>query len=114
MRTTTETVRTIDLGHDQMMVFDGGREGRVRVLFGATWLTQEDDAGDVFLRAGAEVALRGGRTVIEGLEPTRLQIVGPAGRRAAQPAVWLQKVWRSVRQHITRLQLGPLAAQPGA
>ena len=80
MRTTTETIRTIDLGYDQMMVFDGGRDGRVRVLFGATWLTQEDDAGDTFLRAGAEVALHGGRTVIEGLEPTRLQIVERPGR----------------------------------
>ncbi len=83
MRTTTEKIRTIDLGYDQMMVFDGGRDGRVRVLFGATWLTQEDDAGDTFLRAGAEVALHGGRTVIEGLEPTRLQIVELPGRRSA-------------------------------
>ena len=113
MRTTTETVRTIDLGHDQMMVFDGGREGRVRVLFGATWLTQEDEPGDVFLRSGAEVTLHGGRTVIEGLEPTRLQIVEPAGHRAARAVVWLQSVWHSARQHITRLQLGPSEFQQG-
>lgn len=113
MKTTTETVRTIDLGHDQMMVFDGGRDGRMRVLFGATWLTHEGEADDAILRAGAEVALRRGRTVIEGLEPTRLQIVERAGRRAAQPAAWLRKVWRRVRQHITRLQLGPVAVQTG-
>jgi len=109
MRTTTETVRTIDLGYEQMMVFDGGRDGRVRVLFGATWLTHESETDDAILRAGAEVALRSGRTVIEGLEPTRLQIVERAGHRAAQPAVWLPGVWRSVPRHVTRLQLGPLA-----
>lgn len=114
MRTTTETVRTIDLDHDQMMVFDGGRDGRVRVLFGATWLTQEDDAGDAFLGAGADVALRGGRTVIEGLKPTRLQIVERPGRRSAQALAWLKGSWRSVRTRIVRLQLGPLAVQRGA
>jgi hypothetical protein len=114
MRSTTETIRTIDLGYDQMMVFDGGRDGRVRVLFGATWLTQEDDAGDAFLCAGTEVALHAGRIVIEGLEPTRLQIVEHPGRRSAQALAWLMKVWRGARRRITRLQLGPLVVQRGA
>jgi Protein of unknown function (DUF2917) len=113
MRTTTETVRTIDLGHDQMMVFDGGRNGRVRVLFGATWLTQEDEPGDAILHAGSELALSGGRTVIEALGSTRLQIVERTGV-AALLAAFLRQVWRSVRQHITRLQIGPVVVHRGA
>ena len=109
-----ETIRTIDLGHEQMMVFDGGRNSRVRVLFGATWLTQEDEAGDAFLRAGAELPLGGGRTVIEGLEPTRLQIVEQAGHRASHPRAWLRRLWRGVRRQIVRQQLGAVSAQPCA
>ena len=30
------------------MIFDDGRGERVRVLYGATWLTQEGEPGDVF------------------------------------------------------------------
>jgi hypothetical protein len=114
MRSTTETTRTIDLGHDQMLVFDGGRDGRVRVLSGATWLTNEGDADDTILRAGAELALHRGRTVIEGLEPTRLQIVERAGRGAMLPTAWLRKLWRGARRHVTRLQFGPLLVERGA
>ena len=113
MRTTTETTRTIDLGHDQMMVFDGGRDGRVRVLFGATWLTQEGEPGDAVLHAGSELALSAGRTVIEALGQTRLQIVERTGV-LVQLTAFLRQAWRSVRQHVTRLQLGPVMFQRGA
>jgi len=114
MNTTTETIRTIDLGHDQTMIVDGGRDGRVRVLFGATWLTQEGDADDAILRVGAEVTLRRGRIVIEGLEPTRLQIVERAVHGAFLPTAWLRKVWHGARTQVTRLQLGPLLLERGA
>ena len=113
MRTTTETIRTIDLGHDQMMVFDGGRDSRVRVLFGAAWLTQEDDVHDAVLHAGSELTLSRGRTVIEALGQTRLQIVERVGV-TAKLAAFLRQVWRGVRQHVTRLQLGPVVFQRGA
>ena len=60
----------------------GGPGDRVRVLFGATWLTQEGEPGDAVLRAGSELPLSGGRTLVEALEPARLQVLGePATRR---------------------------------
>jgi hypothetical protein len=114
MARATETIRTIDLGPDQMLVFDGGRDGRVRVLFGATWLTHEGEADDTILRAGAELALHRGRTVIEGLEPTRLQIVERSSGHMAQPAALLRTLWRSMRRHVVRLQLGQVSVQSAA
>jgi Protein of unknown function (DUF2917) len=85
----------------------------VRVLFGATWLTQEDEPGDAVLHAGSELSLSAGRTVIEALGQTRLQIVERAGVTSQLAAV-LRQVWRGVRQHVTRQQLGPVAFQRGA
>ena len=108
-RTPIETVRTIDLGHDQMLVFDGGRDGRMRVLFGATWLTREGEAGDAIVGAGSEVVFGGGRTVIEGLGQTRVQIVE---RRAnALHPVWLRRLGHGPRQLVARLQFGVGAVQ---
>ena len=112
MKTQTPQIRTIDLGFDQLMVFEGGQGERVRVLFGATWLTQEDEAGDAILRPGTELALHGGRTLIEALEPARVQILrapAPAGQTLA---VMSRALWRRVRRSVTRLQLGPVAAEP--
>jgi hypothetical protein len=34
MTHSAESIRTIHLDRDQMLVFDGGREGRLRVLQG--------------------------------------------------------------------------------
>ena len=39
----TSHIRTIDLGDEQLMVFEGGPGERVRVLCGAAWLTQEGE-----------------------------------------------------------------------
>ena len=104
----TQQIRTIDLGSEQLMVFEGRPGERVRVLFGATWLTQEDEAGDAILRGGTELRLRPGRTVVEALEPTRLQIVGHA---RAHP---LQRLARVARHWATRLQFGPVQPEPVA
>jgi hypothetical protein len=102
-------IRTIDLGHEQLMILDDGRGERVRVLHGATWLTQEGEAGDTVLRPGADRGLRDGRTLIEALEPTRLQILsGPgSGRRRAEP------LWRHVQRWVSRLQFGPPTPEAG-
>ena len=48
----THHIRTIDLGGQQLSVFVGRPGERVRVLFGAIWLTQEGETGDVVLRRG--------------------------------------------------------------
>lgn len=115
MKARAETIMTIDLGYEQMLVFDGGPETRVRVLYGATWLTVEGEPGDAIVQPGAEVALHGGRALIEGLAPTRVQIIERTGRgtgrRAAQR---LRQAWRSFRRQVERLQFGAATAAPNA
>lgn len=115
MKRTVETVMTVDLGYEQLFVFDGGREARVRVLYGATWLTEEGQPGDSIVGAGGEVALHGGRAVVEGLGPTRLQIVESHPIGALRGALrWLQRAGRNLRQQAGRLQFGAAAAEPNA
>lgn len=108
MKAATPRIRTIDLGYEQMMIFDDGRGEHVRVLFGATWLTQEGDRGDAILRPGEERALCDGRSLIEALEPARVQILSePACGRSLTRALL-----RRVRRWARRLQLGPTAPEP--
>ena len=107
MNGKAETVTTIDLGHEQLFLFDGGAGARVRVLYGATWLTEEGQPGDAIVDAGDEVPLHGGRALIEGLRASRVQIVGRAraglmrrvGRR-------LRAAARHAWQNVERFQLG--------
>jgi hypothetical protein len=108
MKPATPHIRTIDLGYEQMMVFDGGRGERVRMLFGATWLTQEGEASDAVLRPGSELALHDGRALIQALEPARLQILSDPehGRSVARALL------RRVRRWVSRLQLGPVVPEP--
>lgn len=112
MTHSAESIRTIHLDRDQMLVFDGGREGRLRVLQGGAWLTEEGDAGDAFLCAGSEARFHGRRTLIEALGPTQLQVA----QHRIGAAAGLQAVWRQLGQAVRRLavrhQLGPTAAQP--
>lgn len=118
MKQRKETITTVQLDHEQLMVFDGGPGGRVRVLYGAAWLTAESEAADMILAAGNEARLHEGRTLIEALASTQLQVSGPvgyrpAGRRAPgvpRPAAWWRRALRAARRQITRLQLGPTAA----
>jgi len=114
MTSRTETIRTVDLGYEQMFVFDGGRDTRVRVLFGATWLTEEGTPGDAFARAGDEVTLHGGRTVIEGIGPARVQIASARPGLLRRAGHWLRLAMRRTRWHAGRLQLGAVAAETNA
>ena len=107
MKGSMQRVRTIDLVPHQMLVIEGARAGRVRMLAGAAWLTHENEAGDSVVQAGAEVALAGGRTLIEALGPARLQV---DEARLQWRAVW-QQLRRGLRRHAARWQLGPVAAQ---
>jgi hypothetical protein len=114
MKTPRETITTIDLGYEQMWIFDGGRDARVRVLYGASWLTGEAAPEDRVLPAGAELALARGRTLVQALAPTRLQLTARrAGLRdALATAGWR---WRSrAARWIGRTQFGPAAAGPCA
>ncbi len=107
MKIHPASVKTIDLGYEQLFVFDGGPDTRVRVLYGGTWLTEEGASGDSFARAGDEVALHGnGRALLQGLTTTRVRIVSPPvglGQR-------LRRAWRPLRRLIERLHLGERAA----
>lgn len=115
MKRKAETVTTVDLGYEQLFVFEGGREARVRVLYGATWLTEEGQPGDAIVGAGGEVALHGGRAVVEGLGPTRLQIVRARPTGTLQSTTgWLRRAARNLREQLGRLQLGTAVTEPRA
>lgn len=81
MRCEWQTSRTVDLDYGQLLVVEGAPGTRVRVLYGALWLTEEGHAQDVFAGSGGEVALHGrGRAVLEGLGRARLQLLSPLPR----------------------------------
>lgn len=114
---TPLTTRTIDLGYEQILTLEGRPGTRVRVLYGAMWLTEEGDPRDVFARCGQEVTLGSdGRSVIEGLGHARVQVIEPrrpsalarAGKRLAH--VW-EALWarRPVREIFGRSALMALA-----
>ena len=103
MASTTHHIRTIELGRAQLVALDSGRGDRVRVLCGSALLTQEGDVDDALLSPRGEAVLHDGRTLIEALQPSRLQIVseGASARRGPRALV---RRWRQ------RLQWGPLPA----
>ena len=108
MKAAASRIRTIDLGQEQMMIIDDGRGERVRVLYGATWLTQEGDGEDAVLCPGVDRTLCDGRTLIGALEPTRLQILSGSAHGRPLLRRLAQRAWRWAR----RLQLGPVAPEP--
>lgn len=107
------TVRTIDLGYEQMLMFESHPGAKVRVLYGSIWLTEEGLPQDAIAGSGDEVALRArGTALLESLAPSRVEIVervshGP-WRRLIDAA---GAVARGVQRWRTRLQLA--GAQPG-
>lgn len=73
-----ETVRTIDLGYEQLLVLERRRGTRVRVLYGSLWLTEEGEAEDRFAAGGEEVVLKSrGLALLQGLGVARVQLVEP-------------------------------------
>jgi hypothetical protein len=93
------TTRTIDLGYEQLLTFAGRPGTRVRVLYGAMWLTEEGREQDVFASCGDEVWLKAnGVSVIEGLGVARVQVIEPSGAPLFAAAVKQAKsVWQRVR-----------------
>lgn len=76
------TVRTIDLGYDQILLLESHPHRRMRVLHGGVWLTESGRPDDVFALSGEEVALHARRdALIEALGPTRVQVIDALPRR---------------------------------
>lgn len=112
MRGSGIRVRTIDLDHEQLLLLDEAAGTRVRVLYGAMWLTEEGTAGDTVVRAGNDALLRsGGRTLIEALSPGRVQLIErrPASGLAGSLRAAMRALARKLRGLRVRSQLGPAA-----
>ena len=109
MHTDTPRIRTLELGHDQLAAFDAAPGERVRLTFGAAWLTQEGEPGDSFLCPGDELTLRGGRVLVGALGQTRLH-----RSVDVRPAAVLRRLAHGLRRWATRLQLGPVQPEPVA
>jgi hypothetical protein len=70
------TVKTFDLGYDQVLLLESHPHRRMRVLHGGVWLTEEGRTEDVFALSGEEVALHARHAaLIEALGPTRVEII---------------------------------------
>jgi len=113
MKRKAMTLRTIDLGYEQLFLVEGGPDTRVRVLYGGTWLTEEGVTGDSVIGAGEEVSLQArGIALLEGLSESRLQIVEPPrGGISQQAGLWQRRALQWFRNAIDRLHLG---ARPAA
>ena len=93
--------RTIDLGYEQLLLLEGRRGTRVKVIYGGIWLTEEGLPQDVFAGSGDEVALRSRRlAVIEGLGATRLEVVEPVPRQGWQALA--QRIGSAARRVVRR------------
>lgn len=88
-RIEATTIRTVDLGYEQMLVLEDRRGARVQVLYGGIWLTEEGRSEDVFAGSGQTVALRSRkRALLEALGPTRIEVIEPVV--SGIDAVWIR------------------------
>lgn len=82
-RIPSETIGTIDLDHEQLLVLQDRSGTRVRVLSGGVWLTEEGEPDDRFAWRGEELLLSArGRTVLEGIGQARIEVLQPPLRPA--------------------------------
>lgn len=106
-----ESVRIVDLDHEQLLVLCNRNGARIRVLSGGTWLTEEGRLDDVHVRCGDTVTLTApGRAVIEGLGRARVEVALP------QPLAWTERLaqavntWRDNPRQLARASLRPRPA----
>lgn len=99
----TDPTRTLDLGHEQLLVLDDRPGTRIQVLAGGLWLTEEGHLEDRFAGAGEWLRLEArGRTVAEALGPTRVVLVDPAQRPSARRHGTLARWWPRADQLAAR------------
>lgn len=85
---TLDPTSVTALRSQQLLRIDGARGRRLTVFSGRVWVTQEGDAGDVFLRNGESLRLtRGGRAIVQALSDAKVALVPRSrdalGRQAA-------------------------------
>jgi hypothetical protein len=89
---SADRIRTIDLDHEQLLVFENRPGTRFQVLFGGLWLTEEACRDDRFAKAGESLKLHArGRAVIEAIGRSRVRVVVPARRVGAGLREWLRR-----------------------
>lgn len=106
MSNALETATTIALDRAQVLILDCDR-GRVRVLDGAVWLTEDGDIEDTVLGAGEEHALHTAHTVIEALGKSQLQVEVAPASPARRLGGWLRTLRHDARAIVSHLQMGP-------
>jgi hypothetical protein len=98
----SETMSTIDLDHEQLLVLQDRSGTRVRVLSGGVWLTEEGEPDDRFAWGGEELLLGArGRSVLEGIGQARIEVL----QQPLRPAQRLRERFAALR--------GRLAARRG-
>jgi len=96
-RFPSETVGTIDLDHEQLLVLQDRSGTRVRVLSGGVWLTEEGEPDDRFAWCGEELLLNArGRAVLEGIGQARIEVLRPPLR----PAQRLRERFAALRERL--------------
>lgn len=101
MAPISETVRTVHLDHDQMLILEDLRTGRVRVLHGGVWLTEPGQGRDHFLHSGQTLPLQTAGALVQAQGPTQVELTR-AGRQP-RPG-W----WQRLRGLAARWHLGPV------
>jgi len=109
-RNPATTIRTVDLGYDQMLVLDDRPGARVHVLYGGVWLTEEGRPDDVFAKSGQVIALRSRKRALLGaLGPTRVELLDSCDSRP-RPAL-LARVKRAAQRLLQAADSAATAAR---
>lgn len=104
-RIPSETIGTIDLDHEQLLVLLDRSGTRVRVLSGGVWLTEEGEPDDRFASRGEELLLKAsGRTVLEGIGQARIEVLL---QRPVRPVQRLRERIAALREHFAVRRGGP-------
>jgi hypothetical protein len=89
---SADRIRTIDLDHEQLLVFENRPGTRFQVLFGGLWLTEEACRDDHFAKAGESLSLHArGRAVVEAIGRSRVRVIEPARRVGDSLRHWLRR-----------------------
>src|SRR5262245_12907172 len=98
------SIRTVELERDQLLVIQGGRWKRLKVIYGGLWLTSEGDLQDRLPRAGESVVLEErGRSVAQAFGFTRVELTESIRRRP------LQRVAETFRRALPTFRSGASA-----